>query len=153
LAGRIDIGIHSMKDMESRLPEGLAIDHMLPRDDPEDIIIFKALSIKLQNMKDLPENIVIGTCGPRRAAFLRHARPGLRIVPLRGNVETRLEKLARRERGMGAIVLARAGLNRLGLAPPDFLSPGLEIMLPAAGQGAIGIEIRREDRALAELLN
>lgn len=140
LGGRIDAGVHSMKDMESHLPKGLVIDCMLPREDARDCVVLQKPGT-IHKIDDLPYGFIIGTSSVRRAAFLKTRRPDFTIVPLRGNVETRLEKLRRREQGMGGIVLAYAGLKRLGLEhEASFLVP-VEHMLPSAGQGAVGIEV------------
>ncbi|MCC7304821.1 MAG: hydroxymethylbilane synthase [Alphaproteobacteria bacterium] len=153
LAGRIDAGVHSMKDMESHLPAGLAIECMLEREDVRDVILFKGLANSTRKLEDLPRDFIIGTSSVRRAAFLKNRRPDLTIVPLRGNVQTRLDKLQRGEQGMQGIVLALAGLKRLGLpAEPGFIVEPEE-MMPCAGQGAVGIETRREDQEALSIFN
>jgi hydroxymethylbilane synthase len=141
LDGRIDAGVHSMKDMESHMPDGLVIDYILPREDPRDCFIFKDLADKVQKLSDIPRGMVIGTSSVRRAAFLLRSRPDLSIVPLRGNVGTRLEKLRKGELGMEGIILAHAGLKRLNLENEADLVVEPDDMLPSAGQGAVGIEI------------
>jgi hydroxymethylbilane synthase len=141
LDGRIDAGVHSMKDMESNLPKGLVIEHMLPREDPRDCIVFKDLAKKVQNIRYLPENTVIGTSSVRRAAFLLRHQPFIKVVPLRGNVQTRIDKLKNGEQGMDGIMLAMAGLKRLGIGHEVCLAVETQDMLPSAGQGVIGIEI------------
>ncbi len=146
LDGRCDAGIHSMKDMESHLPKGLVIEHMLPREDPRDCIIFKGLTNKVQNISDLPKGMVIGTSSVRRVAFLLRQRPDIRIVPLRGNVQTRIDKLKKGEQGMDGILLAVAGLKRLGIGHEAGLIIETNEMLPSAGQGAVGIEILDNSR-------
>lgn len=151
LAGTIDAGVHSMKDMDSCLPEGLTIAAMLEREDPRDCLIFQNEQAGVRALADLPRGFIIGTCSVRRAAFLRAQRPDLGIVPLRGNVETRLEKLRRGEQGMQAIVLARAGLKRLGIEIPSMLILEPEEMLPAAAQGAVGIEVRQGDEDILSI--
>lgn len=141
LKGEVDAGVHSMKDMESNLPKGLIIDHMLPREDVRDCIILNNLANNVHNIKDLREGAVVGTASVRRASFIKALRSDIEIVPLRGNVQTRLEKLRRGEQGMQATVLALAGLKRLGLEnEASFIVP-VEDMVPCAGQGAVGIEI------------
>lgn len=159
LDGEIDAAVHSMKDMDSHLPDGLMLDHMLPREDARDALIFKdkppedqrGAEISLAGVLALlPEGARVGTASVRREAFLRRIRPDLLAVPFRGNVQTRLDKLAAGQ--VDATLLAVAGLNRLGLAShADFILPVAE-MLPAAGQGAVGIEIRRGDERLASML-
>lgn len=139
LEGRIDCGVHSLKDLPAILPDGLGVEHVLKREDPRDVF----LSQEYGSIDALPEGATVGTASPRRQALLLARRPDLTIVPLRGNVPTRLEKL---KSGMAdGIVLAAAGLKRLGLEREirAFIEP--EIMLPAAAQGIIGIEIRRDD--------
>jgi len=147
LAGSIDLAVHSMKDMPTRLPDGLAISCILPREDVRDAF----LSLKAGRLGDLPAGAVLGTSSLRRQAQVLHARPDLRIVPFRGNVETRLRKLA--EGIADATLLACAGLNRLGLADriQQSIEPGE--LLPAVAQGAIGIEIRSGDERVAALLS
>jgi hydroxymethylbilane synthase len=146
LGGTIDLAVHSMKDMPTWLPEGLVMAAMLPRADPRDALIADGV----RSIAELPHGALVGTASLRRAAQLLAARPDLRVTPLRGNVQTRLRKLGEGE--VAATFLAVAGLVRLGLenvisAP---LSP--EEMLPAAAQGAIGIEVRADDEAVLELL-
>lgn len=140
LDGRADAGVHSMKDMETFLPAGLVIEHMLPREDPRDCFVFRK-SMGAGSIADLPQGITVGTSSVRRASFLLAGRPDIRVVPLRGNVGTRLEKLERGEQNMDGILLAYAGLKRLGLSERAHLIVGEDEMLPAAGQGAVGIEI------------
>jgi hydroxymethylbilane synthase len=139
LAGRIDLAVHSLKDLPTFLPEGLALVAHLPREDARDAWF----SPRAARFADLPVGASIGTSSPRREAQLRHRRPDLRILPLSGNVETRLRKLDAGE--VDGTLLAVAGLKRLGLAEriTAVLSP--EEMLPAAAQGAIGVEIRAAD--------
>jgi hydroxymethylbilane synthase len=146
LKGEIDAGVHSMKDMESHLPKGLIIDQMLAREDARDCFIFKNLSNSIQSLDNLPKGMVIGTSSVRRAAFLKARRPDIRIVPLRGNVETRLGKLRKGEQGMEGIVMAYAGLKRLGLEKEVGFIVGIDDMLPSAGQGAVGIEISQNSQ-------
>jgi hydroxymethylbilane synthase len=144
LAGDIDAGVHSMKDMETRLPDGLVIHHMLPREDVRDCFVFKNLADNVQNINDLPHGFRIGTCSVRRQAFLLNLRPDLVISALRGNVQTRIEKL--RSGAMDAIILACAGLKRLGLAHEIGMPIDPDVMLPSAGQGAVGIEVHKENQ-------
>lgn len=138
LAGRIDAAVHSMKDMDSHLPEELTIECMLPREDARDVVIFKGGATSLE---ELPKGAIIGTCSLRRQAFLNARRPDLKIMAIRGNVQTRLQKL--KDGNFDGIMLAYAGLKRLGLEREVsfFLEP--EDMLPCAGQGAVGIEISK----------
>jgi hydroxymethylbilane synthase len=146
VAGAIDLAVHSVKDVPSELPEGLALACMLPREDPRDALIAGPVT----SIRDLAPGAIVGSASLRRQAQLLAIRPDLRIVNLRGNVETRLNKLALGE--VDATLLALAGLKRLGkeASASAVLSP--EEMLPAAGQGAIGIETRRADSWIDELL-
>ena len=146
LDGRIDLAVHSMKDVPTVLPSGLEIAALLPREDPRDAF-FSRTGVGLAA---LPAGAVLGTAGLRRQAQILERRPDLKIVPLRGNVQTRLRKLAEGE--VDAMLLALAGLRRLGLADrlTEVLEP--EVMLPAVAQGAIGIETRRDDAATKRLL-
>ncbi len=139
LSEEADIAVHSMKDMPAAQPSGLSIAAVLPREDPHDMFVARDGA----PFDKLAENARLGTSSVRRQAQALRLRPDLKIVSLRGNVETRLLKLARGE--ADAIVLACAGLSRLGLALPD--SEVLDGWLPALCQGAVGIEIRSGDAA------
>jgi len=147
LSGEIDLAVHSMKDVPTELPEGLAILCVPPREDPRDALISREGCV----FHDLPRGARIGTSSLRRQSQLLHARPDLTIAMLRGNLDTRLRKL--REGQFDAIVLAAAGLRRLAWAHEitEYLSP--EISLPAIGQGALGIEGRRDDLLIRSLLS
>jgi hydroxymethylbilane synthase len=148
LDGTIDCAVHSTKDMPSFLPEGLALDHMLPRANPFDAFICR----KYSSFRDLPHGAVVGTTSMRRQAFLLAIRPDLKVVPLRGNVQTRISKLD--EGQVDATFLAVAGLQRLGLSGEDFVHPlGAGDMLPACGQGTISIETRDNDLPVRDLLS
>ncbi|MBT8136984.1 MAG: hydroxymethylbilane synthase [Gammaproteobacteria bacterium] len=138
-----DIAVHSMKDVPAELPDGLVIGAVIERHDPRDALVGSTLA-------GLPEHAVVGTSSLRRMAQLAHNRPDLTIRPLRGNVETRLGKLD--DGKFDAIVLAAAGLERLGLAEriAEVLDPAT--CLPAIGQGAIGVECRADDSAIRETL-
>lgn len=138
LAGAIDLAIHSMKDMPTVLPDGLAVACILPREDPRD-----ALIADVTRIAELPSGAVLGTSSLRRKAQVLARRPDLRIVDLRGNVETRLRKVARGE--VNATLLALAGLKRLGLETKAAAVLDVGEILPAVAQGAIGIEIRVDD--------
>ncbi len=146
LAGDIELAVHSMKDMPAQVPAGLGIAAILPREDARDAFV----SVKYASFDELPSGAVVGTSSPRRQAQALRLRPDLRIVPLRGNVETRLRKLG--EGIADATFLACAGLNRLGLAQHATERMGLDRMLPAVAQGAIGIEVRTEDSDTATLV-
>jgi hydroxymethylbilane synthase len=130
-----------MKDVPSELPPGFCITAVLPRANPHDAF----LSLRHQRFADLPHGARVGTSSPRRQAQLRHARPDLRLELLRGNVDTRLRRLAEGE--LDAILLACAGLERLGLGSRITQVLDLELSLPAVGQGVIGIECREDDAA------
>lgn len=146
LAGEIDLAVHSMKDMQTVLPTGLAIAATLPREDVRDAFV----SLKYRALDEMPAGAVLGTSSLRRQAQVKRLRPDLRIVDFRGNVGTRLRKL---QAGIAdATLLACAGLNRLGEA--DRITARLDpaTMLPAVAQGAIGLEIRAGDEETAGLL-
>lgn len=146
LDGRIDIAVHSMKDMPVEQPEGLMLDCYLPREDVRDAFV----SPHVKRLSDLPQGAVVGTSSLRRRAQLLAYRPDLKVVEFRGNVQTRLKKL---EDGVAtATFLAMAGLNRLGMT--DVVSSAIETeeMLPAVAQGAIGIERRSDDERAATML-
>jgi hydroxymethylbilane synthase len=146
LEGSIDLAVHSMKDMPAILPEGLEIACILPREDVRDAWI----SPVAKSLKELPAGSVVGTASVRRGAFILNARPDLKTVLFRGNVETRLRKLADGE--AHATLLAVAGLNRLGMADRITRIIPVDEMLPAPAQGAVGIEIRSADTATRELI-
>lgn len=144
--GGIDIAVHSMKDVETVLPDGLGISTLLPREDPRDAFI----SNKADSLLALPAGSVVGTASIRRQAQIRMIRPDLQVEPIRGNVETRLRKLQEGE--ADATLLAIAGLRRLDKADVATYVLEPEEMLPAVAQGAIGIESRNDDRQTLELL-
>ena len=138
LSNRIDAAVHSMKDMPTAQPPGLAITAFLPREDTRDVLIAGDVT----RIEDLPRGAIVGTSALRRRALLLHRRPDLEIVTLRGNVDTRL---AKREAGVvAATLLALAGLKRLGMGHVGTPVPH-EDMLPAVGQGAVCIEAREDD--------
>lgn len=139
LDGRIDLAVHSMKDVETWLPEGTAIAAMLPREDPRDAFI----SNKAADLDALPPAAIVGTSSLRRQAQIMHRRPDLRVETLRGNVQTRLRRLE--EDRFDATLLALAGLRRLGREDIATALIDPEVMLPAVAQGAVGLEIRRDD--------
>ena len=139
LDGRIDIAVHSMKDMPAEIPAGLCIGAIPTREDPADVLISK----NGLHFSELKQGGVIGTSSLRRGAQIRHMRPDIMIVPLRGNVETRLKKLE--IENLDAVVLAAAGVKRLNLEHRITEYLNFDIMLPAVGQGALSIEIRQND--------
>ncbi len=150
LAGAIDLAVHSSKDMPTFLPAGLELAAFLPREDARDAFI----SRKAKSLRELPRGAVVGTASPRRQALLKCLRSDLAVVPLRGNVETRLRKIENGD--ADATVLALAGLKRLGLVAAATAVLELDEFLPAVGQGAIGIETRDDDnktRAFVEAIN
>jgi hydroxymethylbilane synthase len=146
LGNEIDLAVHSMKDMQTALPDGLTIGSVLPREDVRDAFI----SLKYPTLDALPEGAVVGTSSLRRQAQLLNVRPDLKVVGFRGNVQTRLRKL---EEGVAdATFLAVAGLKRLGMADRITAPVPISQMLPAVAQGAIGIEIRSGDEQTADLV-
>lgn len=147
LDGRIDIAVHSMKDMPVEQPEGLVLDCNLPREDTRDAFV----STKYRAIADLPEGAVVGTSSLRRKAQLLNRRPDLRVVEFRGNVQTRLKKL--QDGVADATFLAMAGLNRLGMGDVPATPIPTEDMLNAVAQGAIGIERRADDARAKEMLD
>jgi len=146
LEGRADLAVHSMKDVPMDFPEGLGLAAILPREDPYDAFV----SNHFDALESLPVGARVGTSSLRRQCQLRAVRPDLRILDLRGNVNTRLRKLDDGE--FDAIVLAAAGLLRLGMAERIRSRLPDAICLPAVGQGAIGVEIREQDQELRALL-
>jgi len=146
LAGRIDIAIHSMKDMPTAQPEGLTLDCYLPREDVRDGF----LAPNFDSLTDLPTGARVGTSSLRRRAQILYKRPDLSVVEFRGNVQTRLKKL--QEGVADCTFLAMAGLNRLGLEEAANAPISVMDMLPAIAQGAIGIERRSTDESVKELL-
>lgn len=146
LSGEIELAVHSMKDMPTVLPDGLVVAAMLPREDVRDAFI----SLRYASVAELPSGAVVGSSSLRRQAQVRKLRPDIEVVEFRGNVETRLRKL---EDGVAdATFLACAGLNRLGQSHRITAIMRPEDMLPAVAQGAIGIEIRRDDAEIARLV-
>jgi hydroxymethylbilane synthase len=146
LAGRIDLAVHSAKDVPTFLPPGLVLCAYLPREDARDVFI----SAKAKSLRGLPAGAVVGTASPRRQAIVKRTRPDLNVVTLRGNVETRLRKL--REGAADATILALAGLKRLEMTDAVATIMSDEEFLPAVGQGAIVVEAREDDSRTRELL-
>jgi hydroxymethylbilane synthase len=146
LAHEIDIAVHSMKDVPTMFPDGLHLSCITKREDARDALLTR----NNMKFKDLPQGATIGTSSLRRQAQLMSVRPDFKIAQLRGNVDTRLRKL--KEGQFDAIILAAAGVRRLGLAEnvSEYLDPS--ISLPAIGQGALGIECRVDDRELNDLI-
>lgn len=143
---RADFAVHSMKDVPAELPDGLMISAICKRDNPFDVLV----SSQHQSLESLPLGSIVGTSSLRRQAQLLAFRPDLQIKTLRGNIHTRLDKFESGE--YEAIVLAAAGLERMGLHPVISQQLSDEIMLPACGQGALSIECRNDDSAIRRLL-
>lgn len=146
LDGRADMAVHSMKDVPMQLPEGFVIAAICEREDPRDAFVSNTVA----SLAALPQGACVGTSSLRRQCQLRHHRPDLTIADLRGNVNTRLAKLDRGD--FDAILLAAAGLIRLGMAERIREAIDPQASLPAVGQGAVGIEIRAGDTAIENLL-
>ena len=147
---RIDLAVHSLKDLPTELVEGLSLAAVPPRASPWDVLIAREAA----SLEELPERAVVGTSSLRRRSQLWHLRPDLELRDVRGNIDTRLRKLRQGE--FDALVLARAGLERLGLADQATEVLRAPRLLPAVGQGALGLETRADDepaRRQAELLN
>lgn len=146
LNGRIDLAVHSAKDMPTLSQAGLMLAACLEREDPRDVFI----SLKAKSLQELPRGATLGTASLRRQAIAKRLRPDLNVVPLRGNVETRLRKIEAGE--VDATLLALAGLKRLGLTQHATKIMSAEEFLPAVGQGAIGIEARVNDERTRDIL-
>ena len=145
--GRVDLAVHSLKDVPTEMPVGLTLAAFLERGDVRDALVSRSGS----KICELPPGARVGTSSLRRQSQLRHYRPNLGVAELRGNVDTRLSKLDRGD--YDAIVLAKAGLDRLGLGQRITEILPVEISLPAAGQGALTVEARADDKELLERLN
>lgn len=148
LRGEIDIAVHSMKDVPTIFPEGLALRCITEREDPRDIVILKP---GYQSWRDLPQGARIGTSSLRRKAQLLHLRPDLKMIDIRGNVETRIRKLT--EDDLDAVILAAAGMHRLGFTGQISEYLGTDVSLPAIGQGALGLESRIDDAETNALID
>jgi hydroxymethylbilane synthase len=146
LEERVDLAVHSMKDVPAELPDRLMLSTFPKREDPADVLI----SIGGQTLDQFPHQAKVGTSSLRRGAQLLHVRPDIELVPLRGNVDTRLRKLE--TENLHAIILAAAGLKRLGLSSRITQTLSFDQVLPAVGQGALGIETRRDDKQTLNLL-
>jgi hydroxymethylbilane synthase len=139
LRREIDVAVHSLKDLPAEPPAGLALVAFLPREDPRDVLVGN----RTVSLEGLAPGAVLGTSSPRRRALVLAARPDLTVEPIRGNVDTRLRKLA--AGGFDAVVLAAAGLRRLGLTPAHCTPLDAERFVPAVGQGIIAVEARVDD--------
>ena len=148
LDNKIDLAVHSLKDVPGILPAGLSLAATFEREDPRDCFV----SFKYKSIEDLPIGAVVGSSSVRRKVILQQQRPDLKIVQFRGNINTRLQKLQNEE--VDATILACAGLIRAELFNPEYCYP-LEIdqMLPAAGQGIIALEIRKDDNKMQDFCN
>lgn len=146
LEGRVDVAVHSLKDMPAELPAGLCLVAFPSRDDPRDVLVSRTGG----GIPDLPRGATVGTSSLRRRVLLLAARPDLEVEAIRGNVDTRLAKLA--AGAWDAVVVAAAGLARLGLAPAHARPLEPDEFLPAVGQGILAIEARSQDRELGALL-
>ena len=146
LDGKLDMAVHSLKDMPTPLPEGLILGAILPRKDARDVLVNRWNCA----LEQAPQGARIGTSSPRRAALIRRNAPQVEVVPVRGNVETRLRKAHGEE--LDGVVLAAAGLVRLGLADriAEYLSP--QRFVPPPGQGALAVEIRADDQRMQGIL-
>jgi hydroxymethylbilane synthase len=146
LAGRVDVAVHSLKDLPAELPDGLALAAFPPREDPRDVLV----TARGATLHELRAGAVIGTSSLRRRAMVLAARADLVVAPLRGNVDTRLAKLVAGE--CDGVVLAAAGLRRLALAPAHAHPLDVETCVPAVGQGVLAIEVRQEDVSTRRLV-
>jgi hydroxymethylbilane synthase len=142
----IDVAVHSLKDVPAEIPDDLHIGIIPEREDPHDVIISRNNIV----LNHLPQRSSIGTSSLRRTAQLLHYRPDLNVIPLRGNLDTRLRKLDTED--LQAIIIAAAGLRRVGLSERITQSLPFGVMLPAIGQGALGLELRRDDHTVKSLL-
>ena len=148
MAGEIDVAVHSMKDLPGETNEAFSLGAVPVREDPRDVLIFPE---RIQSIHDLPSGAVVGTSSLRRKAQLLSRRPDLTVTPLRGNVGTRMEKVHRGE--CDATLLAAAGMKRLGMEPETYCLLGADDFIPAAGQGALAVEVRRGDEGLVGVLD
>ena len=146
IRNEIDVAVHSLKDVPAELPDNLSIEIIPEREDPHDVLIAR----DNKSFDDLPQNSSIGTSSLRRSAQLLHSRPDLEILPIRGNLNTRIKKLHSLD--IEAIVVAAAGLKRMGFENMITQTFSCEFMLPAIGQGALGLEIRKDDQKTKDIL-
>ncbi|KAF0159019.1 MAG: hydroxymethylbilane synthase [Syntrophaceae bacterium] len=146
ISGSIDLAVHSMKDVPGEIPDGLTFVAILPREDVRDILVSRG-NIKMEFM---PKGAKIGTGSLRRGAQIKAMLPDVTIVPLRGNIDTRLKKIE--TENLTGVILAAAGMKRLGYMEKIAQYLPIELMLPAVGQGALGLQIRKADSELANVL-
>jgi hydroxymethylbilane synthase len=147
LRGDVDVAVHSLKDLPAELPSGLTLAAFAAREDPRDVLAAR----RPATVETLARGARIGTSSPRRRALLLSLRPDLAVEPIRGNVDTRLRKLTSGD--WDAVVLAAAGLRRLGLVPEHYAPLDPEVFVPAVGQGIIAVEARADDRTTLALLD
>ena len=145
---RVDIAAHSVKDIESFLPDGIDLLGVLKRMDPRDALITNE---NIKSIDELPNNCLVGTSSPRRGAILKSLRQDLNIIEFRGNFETRIKKLQNKE--VDATLLAMAGIQRLNFVESNILPFETDVMIPAAGQGAIGMVARTNDKEIIEIIS
>ncbi len=145
LAGSIDLAVHSMKDVPGETPEGLTFAALMPREDARDVLVSRG-NVKMEFM---PKGAKIGTGSLRRAAQIKAMLPDVNILPLRGNIDTRLKKIE--TENLTGVILAAAGMKRMGYLEKITQYLPIELMLPAVGQGALGLQTRKNDTELAEL--
>jgi hydroxymethylbilane synthase len=146
LRNDVDLAVHSIKDVPAELPDGLCLPVFPEREEPFDAF----LSVDFKAFEDLPEGATVGTGSLRRSAQLLHLRPDLEIIPIRGNVDTRIKKVESGE--LQSVILASAGLRRLGFSPKITQVLGTDQILPAIGQGALGLEVREGDNSVLDIL-
>ena len=148
LEGEIDLAVHSMKDMPSNLPDGLKFANIPKREDPRDVLILRD---GYKNLNDLPQGATIGTGSKRRKYQLLKHRPDLNVVSIRGNIETRIRKIE--DENLDGVVLAAAGILRAGLEEQISCYLDIDLMVPAPAQGALALEIRKNDTELEQMIS
>lgn len=148
LSGRVDIAVHSMKDLPGQMPEGLMIGAVPPREEPFDVLISRD-GLRLH---ELPPQSKLATSSLRRRAQVLHLRPDIQVVDIRGNVDTRIRKLREENTAIDALILAAAGIKRMGLwkEVTEVLAP--DVFIPAVGQGALAIQVRKDDPATRDII-
>lgn len=155
LHNKIDLAVHSLKDLPTEIPKGLTIAAFSKREEDRDVLVLPKRNASFRSGADALDGIrlagKVGTSSLRRAAQINWRRPDLSVIPIRGNLQTRLRKL--REEGLDAIVVAAAGLNRLGIQSPTAYLLPYKISLPAVGQGVLAVEARKKDRDVLEIAN
>ena len=147
LSGEIDLAVHSMKDVPYELEEGLSIAAIPEREDPRDVFVGRQ---KISSLEEIPQGARIGTSSLRRSAQLKHIRPDLEIVPIRGNLDTRIRKI--QTENLFGIVVAAAGMKRLGMEDLISFYFNQDLLIPAVGQGALAVEIRKDDDTVLRIV-